>query len=90
MSQSLSARRARSRRRQKRVPFGMIAAMLTACVATLIGVVCGLEPFVVLVRAVVSAIGMGKRATGTIDHRNICFARSPNAGFDDGRQRPFS
>ena len=55
MNQLLSARRQRHRREQQRLPFGFISAVLTACVVTLIGVFSGVEPFVVLVRAFVSA-----------------------------------
>lgn len=58
MSSTLSAGRSRSRR-TKRTPWGMLVALFTACFVTLIGVFSGFEPFVVLVRASVSAILLG-------------------------------
>ena len=38
-----------------RRPWGRLTGMLTACVVTVTGVVCGLEPNVILMRAAIAA-----------------------------------
>ena len=43
-------------------PWGWIAATLAACGATLIGVTCGLEPQVILQRAISVAVAAGLTA----------------------------
>jgi hypothetical protein len=40
-------------------PWGRIAAILTACFVTLIGVACGLEPETILQRAVIASASTG-------------------------------
>ena len=59
MDQIISERRARHRQSKPRLPMGKLAAILTACTVTLIGVFCGIEPFDVLIRASASAVLMG-------------------------------
>lgn len=50
---------AKIRRRRPRQPYGTMAALLVGCMVTLIGVFCGHDPFTVLIRSVVSAVGVG-------------------------------
>ena len=59
MNQLLSERRQRHRQNQRQLPFGLLTAMLTACLVTLIGVFKGVEPFSVLLRASASAVLLG-------------------------------
>jgi hypothetical protein len=59
MNQILIDRRNRQRRKQKQRPVGLLTAMLTACVVTLIGVFSDVEPLAVLLRAGLSAVLMG-------------------------------
>jgi len=40
-------------------PWGRIVGLLTACLVTLIGVLCGLEPDVILQRALISSMLVG-------------------------------
>ena len=40
-------------------PWGLIAGLLTACVVTLVGVVCQLQPTTILFRATVASFGVG-------------------------------
>jgi len=48
------------RRRIKRnSSFGKLASLLTACAVTLIGLAVGLEPYIILWRACVSAVVIG-------------------------------
>lgn len=47
------------RRMKRRGSMGTVAGLLTACVVTLIGLAVGLEPFVILCRATVSAVLIG-------------------------------
>lgn len=58
MSTERLTRRQRLRRKSS-FPAGMFAALLTAVCITLIGVAIGLDPFVILSRAVMSAILLG-------------------------------
>lgn len=46
-------------RRQPALPWGKLAALLTASFATLVGVMCGVEPHIILWRAIVSSLGIG-------------------------------
>lgn len=55
MNKLLEERRERQRKSQAQRPVGLLAAMFTGSVVTLIGVFSGVDPFVVLIRAVVSA-----------------------------------
>ena len=59
MNQQIEERRERQRQSVAQRPRGIMAAMLTASLVTLIGVFSGVEPFDLLVRAMVSAILMG-------------------------------
>ncbi len=59
MNQLLDQRRERHRRKQKQRPLGLLTAMFTACVVTLIGVFSDVEPFAVLLRASISAVLIG-------------------------------
>jgi len=43
----------------QRIPWGRTVGLLTACLATLIGVCSGLDPDVILLRAVVSGVALG-------------------------------
>ena len=51
------------RRRTERKPWGAVSGLLTACAVTLIGVVSGLEPDVILFRAAVAGCVLGLMAT---------------------------
>jgi uncharacterized membrane protein YccC len=44
---------------KRRGSFGMASGLLTACIVTLIGLAVGLEPYVILWRAAVSAFLIG-------------------------------
>lgn len=46
-------------RQRKKFPIGMFVALLTAVVVTLIGVLLGLDPSAILIRASASSIGLG-------------------------------
>lgn len=59
MNQIVTERRDRQRRAEQRTPFGALAAIITGCLVTLIGVFSDIEPFVVLIRTLVSSIAMG-------------------------------
>jgi hypothetical protein len=59
MNQQIEERRERQRQSVAQRPLGIMAAMLTASLVTLIGVFSGVEPFDLLIRAMVSAILMG-------------------------------
>ena len=48
-----------SRRSRKLGPIGTVGAMITASLVTMVGIACGLEPQVILLRAGVSAVVMG-------------------------------
>lgn len=50
---------ARKPRRRRLGPIGTVAGMCTASAVTLVGVLLGLEPHVILLRAAVSAVLMG-------------------------------
>lgn len=49
-------------RRTERKPWGTVSGLLTACVVTLIGVVSGLEPDIILFRAAVAGCVLGLMA----------------------------
>jgi hypothetical protein len=53
----------RQSRRRRLGPIGTVAAMCTASAVTLVGVMLGLEPHVILLRAAGSAILMGSVLT---------------------------
>lgn len=59
MNQAFISRRERLKRNKKQPPLAMLSAILTGCGVTLIGVFYGVEPFVVLTRALVSAVLIG-------------------------------
>ncbi|QEG23394.1 hypothetical protein [Mariniblastus fucicola] len=59
MNQLLAERRQRHRRKQRQRPYAVLAAMLTGCIVTLIGVFSNVEPLAVLFRATLSSILMG-------------------------------
>lgn len=44
-------------------PWGSVAALLAGCLVTLIGVIRGVDPDVILLRAVVAAVVLGVLAT---------------------------
>ncbi|MEM7454614.1 MAG: hypothetical protein AAF456_09720 [Planctomycetota bacterium] len=45
--------------RRSRIPLGIVSAILTACIVTLIGVASGFEPFVILKRALIASVMLG-------------------------------
>lgn len=47
------------RRLRRRYPVGMVAGMLTGSLATIIGVACGIDPFAVCTRALISGAVVG-------------------------------
>lgn len=47
------------RKKAKAQPWGRLVALLTACFVTLVGVMRGLDPFVVLKRAAVASLVLG-------------------------------
>ncbi len=47
------------RRLRRRYPVGMVAGMLTGSLATMIGVACGIDPFAVCTRALISGVIVG-------------------------------
>lgn len=59
MNQVLLERRERQRRNQKQRPLGLMGAMLTGSIVTLIGVYSNVDPLSVLYRALFSSALMG-------------------------------
>jgi len=67
-------------KRKQRTPWGAIVGMSTWCLATLVGVWSGLEPDVILTRAVVAGFAVGLAAA-------ILARFLGGLMVDDGRQR---
>lgn len=59
MNQILKARHARLRENRVKLPFGILAALLTASFVMLIGVVSQVDPFVIAMRSLASAVLIG-------------------------------
>ena len=48
------------------IPWGRTAGLLMACVVTLVGAICRLEPFEILQRAVIAGVLVGLAVTWTV------------------------
>lgn len=71
------SRRAR-KRLQDSFPFGIYAALITAAAVTLLGVLLGLDSFVILLRASVSAAIVGAVVSMGVGFVRIVLAESKN------------
>ena len=49
----------RSKSQSDQSPWGRVAGLLTACAVTLVGVMSGLDPHVILIRAAISSLVVG-------------------------------
>lgn len=57
-------------------PWGLIAGLLTACVATLVGVVCQLQPETILFRACAASFAVGLVVGGIVTIAQIAARES--------------